>query len=257
MDKVPPLIVALDVPERKPALELASRLRGRVAYVKVGLELFVAEGPEVVSELRGMGHRVFCDLKLHDIPNTVARAVVSAGRAGADLLTVHATGGLGMLKAAAKAAGVRKVEGPEDGRRMRLLGVTVLTSVDQAGLAETGVGGHLVDQVLRLAVLSAEAGLDGVVASPREAARLRAVHAPPFLIVTPGVRPTWEAATWDQIRVATPRQAILAGADYVVVGRPVTGSADPVAAATRLGEELMAALRERGRPRPFGEALST
>jgi len=257
VDKIPPLIVALDFPERRPALELASQLRGRVAFVKVGLELFAAEGPEVISELRGMGHRVFADLKLYDIPNTVARAVSSARRAGVDLLTVHASGGLAMLRAAAAAAGAKGAKAQGDDRRLRLLGVTVLTSIDQATLAETGVGGHLADQVLRLAVLSADAGLDGVIASPREAAQLRAVHAAPFLIVTPGVRPTWEAASQDQARVATPRQAILAGADYVVVGRPVTASGDPVSAATRIGEELLTALRERGRPRPFGEALPT
>lgn len=242
----PPLVVALDFPDRRPALELAQKLAGLVAYVKVGLELFVAEGPSVIRDLADLGHRVFADLKLHDIPNTVAGAVRSARDMGAALLTVHASGGAAMLRAAAETAQV----GP-----MRLLGVTVLTSLDQAALAETGVGGHLVDQVLRLAAQASSAGLDGVVASPREAAQLRAIHASPFLLVTPGVRPTWEVAAGDQARVATPRQAVLAGADLVVVGRPVTAATDPVAAARRIGDELTAALRERGRPRPFGEEL--
>ncbi len=265
MKDVPPLVVALDFPEAKTALRLAERLTGAVAYVKVGLELFTAAGPGVIGELRAMGHHVFADLKLHDIPNTVARAVEAVRRAGAELVTLHAAGGRAMLAAAAQASAgcgagepatgpVSRGGGPEPGR-LRLLGVTVLTSLDQAALAETGVAGHLPDQVLRLAALSAAAGLDGVVASPREAAQLRAVHAPPFLIVTPGVRPVWETERNDQVRVATPRQAILAGADLVVVGRPVTTAADPVQAAERLGRELVAALGERGRPRPFGEPL--
>lgn len=249
MTEIPPLIVALDVPDKAAALRIARNLVGRVAYVKVGPELFIAEGPALVRELREMGHHVFLDLKLHDIPNTVARAVASAARVGAELVTVHAAGGSAMLRAAAEAARAERAE-PTAGPR--LLGVTVLTSLDQQGLAETGVGGHLVDQVLRLAVLTEEAGLDGVVASPLEAARLRAVHGRPFVIVTPGVRPVWEAAPRDQARVATPRQAILAGADYVVVGRPVTAAPDPGCFADRIGEELAAAVRERGRPRPFG-----
>jgi orotidine-5'-phosphate decarboxylase len=246
MERLPPLVVALDFPAKGPALDLGRRLVGRVAFVKVGLQLFVAEGPQVLAELRQMGHLVFADLKLHDIPNTVAGAVASAGGAGASLLTVHACGGPAMLKAAVEAAGSYD---------LRLLGVTVLTSVDQATLAETGVAGHLVDQVMRLAVLAHSAGLNGCVASPQEASLLRAAHPEPFLIVTPGVRPVWDAGTGDQVRVATPRQAILTGADLVVVGRPITGAADPVEAAERIGEELVAALRERGRPRPFGEAL--
>ncbi len=254
MDKVPPLVVALDVPERQRAVKLARSLLGLCAYVKVGLELFTAEGPAVVAELRDLGHQVFLDLKLHDIPNTVAGAVASARRAGAALLTVHASGGHAMMKAAAKAVAEGSA-GTGSDQPLGLLGVTVLTSLDQAGLAETGVGGHLIDQVLRLAALSADAGLAGVVASPREAAQLRAVHAPPFLVVTPGVRPAWEAALQDQARVTTPRQAVLAGADLVVVGRPVTAAQDPAAAARRIGEELAAARRERGRPRPFGERL--
>lgn len=237
---VPPIAVALDFPEAGPALDLAERLIGRVAYVKVGLELFSAAGPAVVTALREQGHRVFLDLKLHDIPNTVARAVAAVRRMGAALLTVHAAGGPAMLRAA-----VERAEG------VGLLGVTVLTSLDQAALAATGVAGHLGDQVLRLAALSSEHGLSGVVASPREAAQLRSVHPAPFRIVTPGVRPTWDASTGDQARVATPRQAVLAGSDLIVVGRPVTGATDPAAAAEKIGQELALALRERGRPRPF------
>ncbi|RJQ11610.1 MAG: orotidine-5'-phosphate decarboxylase [Bacillota bacterium] len=245
MTEVPPVIVALDYPEKSPALKLAARLAGRVAYLKVGLELYTAEGPSVIGELAQAGHRVFADLKLHDIPNTVSRAAKAVRRAGASMLTVHASGGTGMMRAAWDGAG------PE----VSVLGVTVLTSLGQADLAGTGVAGHVIDQVLRLAALASEAGLSGVVASPREAARLRAVHKPPFLVVTPGVRPAWDPAPGDQARVSSPRQAILSGADFVVVGRPVTGAADPVEAVERIGEETLAALRERGRPRPFGERL--
>ena len=234
MNRTPPLAVALDFPDQGPALALARRLLGKVAWVKVGLELFIA-APGVIAALRDMGHEVFADLKLHDIPTTVAGAVTSAGRAGASLLTVHASGGPAMLRAAVEAA---EAVGP------RLLGVTVLTSLDQAALAEVGVAGRLVDQVLRLAALAAAAGLEGVVASAGEAARLRAVHAPPFLLVTPGVRPTWDAGSQDQARVRTPRQAILAGADLVVVGRPITAAKDPVEAAERIGGELLDALGE-------------
>ena len=250
MDRTPPLAVALDFPDQGPALALARRLLGKVAWVKVGLELFIA-APGVIAALRDMGHEVFADLKLHDIPNTVAGAVTSAGRAGASLLTVHASGGPAMLRAAVEAA---EAVGPDDRagvtgafgvrRRPRLLGVTVLTSLDQSALVEVGVAGRLVDQVLRLAALAAAAGLEGVVASAEEAARLRAVHAPPFLLVTPGVRPTWDAGSQDQARVRTPRQAILAGADLVVVGRPITAAKDPVEAAERIGDELLGALGE-------------
>jgi orotidine-5'-phosphate decarboxylase len=228
---------------------------GRVAYVKVGLELYTAAGPAVVTALRELGHEVFLDLKLHDIPNTVARATAAAGRLGASLVTVHASGGQGMLEAAREAAARAAGLGAGRDARLRVLGVTVLTSLDQAGLAATGVAGHLTDQVHRLAALASSAGLDGVVASPRETVQLRAVHPPPFLIVTPGVRPTWAAGTGDQARVSTPRAAILAGADLVVVGRPITSAADPAAAAERIGSEILAALAERGRPRLFGEAI--
>jgi orotidine-5'-phosphate decarboxylase len=248
-------VVALDFPEASPALDLAGRLLGRVAYVKVGLELFTSAGPSVVRALREMGHEVFLDLKLHDIPNTVARAAAAARRAGASLLTVHALGGRAMLEAALEGA----EEGADDPAAgpLRLLGVTVLTSMDQAALAATGVAGHLDDQVLRLAALAAEAGLAGVVASAREAAQLRASHPPPFLIVTPGVRPAWQAQSHDQARVTTPRRAILAGADLVVVGRPLTEAPDPVEAAERIGRELFSGLAERresggeGRPGPL------
>lgn len=248
---VPPLVVALDFPEAGPALALARHLVGRVAYLKVGLELFTAAGPAVVATLVEQGHKIFLDLKLHDIPNTVAGAVAAARRLGVGLLTVHAAGGSGMLRAAVEAAGGRAGEPGGGGGSLALLGVTVLTSLDQAALATTGVAGHLGDQVLRLAALAAECGLYGVVASPREAAQLRSVHPEPFRIVTPGVRPTWEAAAGDQARITTPRQAVLSGSDLVVVGRPITGAADPVGAAERIGQELVLALRERGRPRPF------
>jgi orotidine-5'-phosphate decarboxylase len=255
MDRTPPLVVALDFPDQGPALALARRLLGKVAWVKVGLELFIA-APGVIAALRDMGHEVFADLKLHDIPNTVAGAVTSAGRAGASLLTVHASGGPAMLRAAVEAAeavgppGAAGATGASGARRRpRLLGVTVLTSLDQSALAEVGVAGCLDDQVARLAALAAAAGLDGVVASAHEAARLRAAHVPPFLVVAPGVRPAWAPGSQDQRRVATPRQAILAGADLVVVGRPITAAKDPVEAAERIGGELLGALAELERSR--------
>ncbi|MCL6580680.1 MAG: orotidine-5'-phosphate decarboxylase, partial [Firmicutes bacterium] len=180
-------------------------------------------------------------------PTTVARAVRAARRSGASLLTVHAGGGRAMLRAAVEAA-----REPGHGPAVGLLGVTVLTSLDQEDLAEVGVAGTLEDHVLRLAGLAASEGLDGVVASVAEAGAVRAAHGPRLLIVTPGVRPAWAREPGDQARVATPREAVLAGADLVVVGRPLTGAADPVVAAEQLGEELTDALSLR-EPRPAGE----
>ncbi|MBI4011724.1 MAG: orotidine-5'-phosphate decarboxylase [Candidatus Rokubacteria bacterium] len=226
------VIVALDVPGLPEAEALLARLGGVVSTFKVGAQLFTAAGPAAVELCRKRGGRVFLDLKYHDIPATVAGAVREAARLGVALLTVHASGGSAMLRAAAGAAGGAGRD------RMRILAVTVLTSLDRAALQRelqvpVAVEGHAV----HLAGLAREAGCDGVVASPQEARRLRTVLGPDALIVTPGVRPAGSDAG-DQARVATPAAALRAGADYLVVGRPITGAADPAAAAAAIVAEL-------------------
>ncbi len=224
------LIVALDVPDAATAHALAGRLAGEVGMVKVGSQLFTAAGPDVVRALIAGGHRVMLDLKFHDIPNTVAGAVASAAGLGVSLLTIHGAGGPAMIEAAAKAA---------RGTTARVLAITVLTSLDAAALEAIGLAGGIDGAVARLAALAQDAGADGVVASPREAAALRAARGPRFLIVTPGIRPAG-AAMGDQSRAATPGAALSAGADYVVVGRPITEAADPVAAARAIVREMEA-----------------
>jgi orotidine-5'-phosphate decarboxylase len=225
------LIVALDVPAREPALELVRALSGHVGMFKVGSQLFTAAGPEFVQEVVGGGEKVFLDLKFHDIPNTVAGAVASASRLGVSLLDVHGLGGRAMLEAAVGAL-------PAMGTR--LLAITVLTSHDDATLGQIGVNGTMGDSVRRLALLACDAGLDGVVASPHEVGLIREACGPDFLIVTPGIRPAG-AAAGDQARAATPGAALSAGADYLVVGRPITASADPAAAADAIVREMTGA----------------
>ena len=225
------LIVALDVEDRAQADALAARLGGAAGWLKIGLELFIAAGPDLVSDYAGAGRRIMLDLKLHDIPATVERAVARAGALGAELLTVHAAGGRAMLAAAAAAA--HRV----GARRPRILAVTVLTSLDDRDLAEVGSAGPVEDLVVRRARLAADAGADGVVASPREAAVLRAALPADFLIVTPGVRPAG-ADVGDQKRVLTAAEARAAGADLVVVGRPIRDAADPAAAARAIADEI-------------------
>jgi orotidine-5'-phosphate decarboxylase len=222
------LIVALDVPTADQARALVDSLAGRVGMFKVGSELFTAAGPDFVRELVARGERVFLDLKFHDIPNTVAGAVASAGQLGASLIDVHGLGGRAMMAAAAGAL-------PAMG--CRLLAVTVLTSHDEAGLGEVGVAGALTASVERLARLAKDAGVDGVVASPQEVGLVRAACGEGFLIVTPGIRPAG-SAKGDQARLATPREARRAGADYIVVGRPITQSADPREAADAIVAEM-------------------
>jgi len=227
------LIAALDVEDRAQADALVARLGGAASWLKIGLELFIAAGPELVRDYAAAGRRIMLDLKLHDIPATVERAVARVGGLGAELLTIHAGGGRAMIGAAAAAA---RAAGP---RRPRILAVTVLTSLDQRDLAEVGAAGPLEELVVRRARLAADAGADGVVASPQEAARLRAELPPDFLIVTPGVRPAG-AAAGDQKRVLTAGDARAAGADLVVVGRPIRDAADPAAAARAIAAELAA-----------------
>jgi orotidine-5'-phosphate decarboxylase len=225
------LIVALDVPDRTAAHDFIARLADVPAWVKIGLELFVAEGPAFVREVAAV-RRVMLDLKLHDIPETVARATRQAAALGAGLLTVHAAGGRAMLAGAVKAA--REVG------KTRILAITVLTSMDEADLAAVGSVGPIRDLVVKRARLAAEAGCDGVVASPHEIAAIRAAVGDQLLIVTPGVRPAG-ADAGDQKRVMTPREARAAGADHVVVGRPIRDAADPVAAARAIIAELESA----------------
>ncbi len=230
----PELILALDFPTAGEALSLVEQLDGLLAYCKVGKELFVAEGPSVVHALRERGWGVFLDLKFHDIPNTVAKACAATVRLGVSLVTIHASGGSEMMRAAAQA--VRNA-GKPDSPRPRLLAVTVLTSLDDTALKEIGVDHTAAGQVLHLARLAKRNGMDGVVASVNEARFIRDELGPEFLIVTPGIRPKADAAQ-DQKRVSTPREAAQAGANYVVVGRPITASPDPRGAAQRVLEEL-------------------
>jgi len=230
------LIVALDLPSGNAATRMAERLRGHVGMFKVGSELFTAEGPVAVRYLVTTGHRVFLDLKFHDIPNTVRAAAREAAELGVSMVNVHASGGRKMMEAALEGArSPAKVAGNE--ARPKVLAVTILTSLEMEDLEELGVSGTPVEAVIRLARLAQRAGLDGVVASPREISALRQACGPDILIVTPGIRPA-SAATDDQARIATPASAIAVGADYLVVGRPITGAPDPVAAADAIVAEM-------------------
>src|SRR2546423_2286181 len=220
------IIVALDVPSAEEGLSLISLLSDVVGSFKIGLQSYTADGPALIRPA-STGSHVFLDLKLHDIPNTVAKAVEAADQLGVKMLTLHLSGGGEMIRAAVRA---RKSD-------MLLLGVTVLTSSTDETLREIGVPENAGDQVLRLARLGMANGIDGVVASPHEARRLREEFGDKIKIVTPGIRPAGSEAD-DQKRFATPRQAIDAGADYLVIGRPITAAADPRAAVDRIVEEL-------------------
>jgi orotidine-5'-phosphate decarboxylase len=233
------LIVALDVETAQRARELFSSLRDVAALFKIGMQLFTAVGPTIVSEIIASGGRVFLDLKYHDIPNTVAAAGVEAARLGVAIFNIHASGGAEMMRRTADAvAGVSEREGLT---RPQVIGVTLLTSANATVLAEIGVMKNPEQQVIALAQLAAASGLDGVVASPHEVAMIRAAVTPErFLIVTPGVRPSG-TAEHDQKRLMTPAEAIRSGSDYLVVGRPIIDAADPVAAARQIVEEMDAA----------------
>jgi orotidine-5'-phosphate decarboxylase len=223
------LAVALDVPDGRSALEMVDRLGGVCRWLKVGMELYYSAGNELVETLRGRGYRIFLDLKLHDIPNTVAGAVRSVTGVGAELLTVHASGGPAMLRAAAEAA---QAPGAP-----RLLAVTVLTSMDAGELEATGVHGTPAEQVVRLAKLAKDSGIDGMVCSPEEVAAVRATTGPETILVVPGIRPAGSAAD-DQKRLATPAETIARGASILVVGRPITRASDPAAAARAILNEI-------------------
>ena len=221
------IIVALDVATNQEGLKLASELSPHVGFFKIGLQLYTAQGPGLARAIPFLGLKVFLDLKLHDIPNTVAKTVEAAGKLSVKMLTIHLTGGSEMIRAAVDAR-------PND---MLILGVTVLTSADQGTLNEVGIADNIDNHVLRLAKLGVRAGIDGLVASPFEAKLLRAQFGDKIKIVTPGVRPSWSDAG-DQKRFMTPRQAIDAGADYLVIGRPITAHSNPREAIVKILEEL-------------------
>ncbi|WP_051978541.1 orotidine-5'-phosphate decarboxylase [Edaphobacter aggregans] len=226
------LAVALDVPDVRLALDLVDRLGDSCRWVKVGMELYYAAGNSLLDELRSRGYRIFLDLKLHDIPNTVAGGVQSVAKSGAELLTVHASGGGAMLTAAAEAA---KTPGAP-----RLLAVTVLTSMDAAELSAVGVCSSPAEQVLQLARLATRAGINGMVCSAEEVAALRAELGPEAMLVVPGIRPAGNESN-DQRRVATPAEAIARGASMLVVGRPITRAEDPADAARAVLREIESA----------------
>lgn len=223
------VIVALDC-DRQTALDLAKKLQGKAKWLKVGMTLYYAEGPQIVEIFKLLGFKVFLDLKFHDIPHQVQGAAASAVEAGADMITMHAVGGIPMMQAAQAAV-------DESGTEANTLAITVLTSMNEETLAQTGVSRGVGEQVKALAACAQEAGLSGVVASPQEAAMLRELLGPDALIVTPGVRPVG-AALGDQSRVATPKAAFDAGASHIVVGRPITQADDPAAAFDAIAADL-------------------
>ena len=216
------IVIALDFADAKPALAFVQQIDPKLCRVKVGKELFTAAGPQLIEQLVKRDFSVFLDLKFHDIPNTVAKACEAASRLGVWMLNVHASGGLAMMQAARE--GVNK-----SGHDPLLIAVTVLTSMAEAELAQVGVQGTLLDHVKRLALLTQQAGLDGVVCSAQEASMLRAACGPDFCLVTPGIRPA-DAAKDDQTRIVTPTQALSLGASYLVIGRPITQATNPLQA---------------------------
>lgn len=222
---------AVDTPNLDEAVLLAELLAGEVGGIKLGKEFFTAQGPDGLRRVASFGHRIFLDLKYHDIPNTVAGAVRAAAGLGCAFVNVHASGGPAMLKAAVKAADDAGADRP------KLLAVTVLTSLDEDDLAAVGQTGPADQQVLRLARLAEQCGMDGVVCSPRETTMLRDTLGDHMVLMTPGVRPDWSSAD-DQKRVMTPGDAVAAGSDYVVLGRPIRTADDPVGAARRVVAEI-------------------
>ena len=221
------IIVALDVATKDKALELVEQLRGEISFFKIGLQLYTAEGPEIVRAVLATGAKVWLDLKLYDIPNTVARAVESASTLGVRMLTIHLSGGSEMIRAAIVSRA----------NEMLILGVTVLTSSTEQTLREIGIKDTVTNQVIRLAKLGTEAGIDGFVASPHELKRLRGEFGNRVKIAVQGIRPSW-AEPGDQKRFMTPRDAIEAGADYIGIGRPITSHANPREAVARILQEL-------------------
>jgi len=229
------LIVALDVNSEEKATVLVRKLKGDVKIFKLGLELFSSCGPDIIRAIKEEGCGVFLDLKFHDIPNTVAKAAACVTRAGVSMFNVHALGGYDMMKRAAEA--VKDEVAGKSIKRPKILAVTMLTSASENDLKKLGINDNMKSVVLRLAGLAKEAGLDGVVASAKEAKDIKKDLGSSFLVVTPGVRPSW-AKVGDQKRVATPSEAVKAGADYIVVGRPVIEAPDPVEAVKKILKEI-------------------
>lgn len=229
------LIVALDVDDLQRVTALVRLLAGQVGMFKVGKQLFTHAGPQAVKLIREMGGEVFLDLKFHDIPTTVAKAAVEATRLGVKMFNVHASGSLEMMRLTVRE--VQRVCRQESLRRPIMLAVTVLTSLNKSDLERVGVGGEVIDQVVRLALLSREAGMDGVVASPHEVAGIRGACGRRFVIVTPGIR-LQKGKRNDQKRIMTPEDAVRAGVDYIVVGRPVLEAKDPLDAVRELIAEM-------------------
>jgi orotidine-5'-phosphate decarboxylase len=238
MSDLNPIIVALDVDSAAKALDLADELRGAVGAVKVGSQLFTAAGPDIVGRLTARGHRVFLDLKYHDIPNTVAGAAAEAAKMGVWLFDVHASGGAAMMQAAHRAA--QEAAAQAGHATPLVIAITVLTSFDEGTLDSVGVGRSVIDQVEALARLAQQAGLDGVVASPQELRRLRTVCGPDLVLVTPGIRASVGETRPrdDQARTMTAAEAIHAGATYIVVGRPIIAAPDPRAAAEAIAASI-------------------
>lgn len=222
------IIVPLDVPTAQAARELIKAIGGTVGFFKIGNQLFTSAGPAIIEEVRASGSKVFLDLKYHDIPNTVRHAVESASALGVDMLTIHLAGGRAMCEAAVVGRGISNV---------LILGVTVLTSLDDAALSEIGFRDSVENEVLLLAELAKDVGITGLVTSPQELTILRERFGSLFTTVVPGIRPSW-SESGDQKRILTPRQAVDAGADYLVIGRPITASAEPKRAVQRIVEEL-------------------
>jgi len=221
------IIVALDVPTKKESLGLIEQLRESISFFKIGLQLYTAEGPEIVRAVLASGAKVFLDLKFNDIPTTVSRTVEAAGNLGVHMLTIHLSGGSDMIRAA---VAVPKNE-------LLILGVTVLTSANEGMLRETGISDEIDNQVLRLAKLGVARGVNGIVASPHEIKSLRAEFGDKIKVVVPGIRPSWSEPD-DQKRFMTPREAIDAGADYLVIGRPITAHKNPAEAVQKILAEL-------------------
>ncbi len=235
MDPKDKLIIALDVNTKDSALEIIDKLKNEVKFFKIGLELFSSCGPSIAQEAVKRGGRIFLDLKYHDIPNTASRAAVSVTGLGVFMLNVHALGGFDMMKKTAEA--VRQEALRLKAIPPKIIAVTILTSMDEMALKKVGINDTMASEVLRLAKLAKEAGLDGVVSSPSEVKVLREALGKDFLIVTPGVRPEW-AATGDQKRIATPARAIADGASFIVVGRPVIEAKDRQEAVRKILKEM-------------------
>ena len=229
------LIVALDVDDLEQATEFVRQLSGEVGMFKIGKQLFTHAGPQAVRQIQELGGEIFLDLKFHDIPNTVAKAAIEATRLGVKMFNVHASGSLEMMRLTAKE--VRRVCRQQKLRKPIMLAVTVLTSLNQDDLQRVGVERKVADQVVRLALLTKEAGMDGVVASPHEVADIREACGRRFVIVTPGIRPS-DGNRNDQQRVMTPHNAVRGGVDYIVVGRPIIEAKDPVAAARAIVADM-------------------